>query len=74
LTERLIGQLTKSIKEQVTRELRAEFDQIYNSAEPVDVIYAHGRARTKGSCDVKDFETLNPPISASYLLREILLV
>jgi len=56
LKERLIGQMTKSIKEQVTQELRVEFEQRYNPAEPVDVIYVHGRAITKGSCDVEDYE------------------
>jgi len=56
ITKRLIGQMTKSIKEQVTQELRVEFEQRYKPAEPVDVIYARGRANTKGSCGVEDFE------------------
>ena len=56
LTERLTGQQTKSTKEQVTQELRVGFEQRYNIVEPVDVIYARGRASTKGSCDVEDFE------------------
>jgi len=42
LIERLVGQLTKSIKEQVTQELIAEFEQRYNPVEPMDVIYACG--------------------------------
>jgi len=56
LTERLIGHLTKSIKEQVTQELKVEFEQRYNPVELVNVIYARGQASTKGSCDVEDFE------------------
>ena len=59
LIERLVGQLTKSIKEQVTQELIAEFEQRYNPVEPMDVIYACGWANTKSSCDMEDFEDDN---------------
>ena len=49
-------QLTQNIKEQVTKELKVEFEQRYKLVEPVDVIHARGRAITKGSCDVEDLE------------------
>jgi len=56
LTESLTPQLSHNIKEKVTKELRAEFEQRYNPVEPVDVIHARDRASSKGSCDVEDLE------------------
>jgi len=56
LIERLLPQLSQNIKENVTKELRVEFEQRYNPVKLVNVILPRGQVRTKGSFDVEDLE------------------